>query len=87
MDFIGVGFPEVVVILLIAILAVGPRRLPELARKMGQMANKFRMTTTELTRSITAEIEEDKNELRSQHKGIKSTLEDIASEIKDKDNQ
>jgi Sec-independent protein translocase protein TatA len=31
MDFLGIGLPELIVVLLIAVIAVGPRRLPELA--------------------------------------------------------
>lgn len=36
------GFLEIVVVLVITLLVVGPERMPEVARKAGQMVGKFR---------------------------------------------
>ena len=83
MDIIGIGFWEIIVILVVAVIIVGPRRLPEIARKMGQIMGKFRMTTTELTRSITAEVEEEANQMHSEGHGLKKELNDIVEEAKE----
>ena len=37
-----VGFPEVVVLLVIALVIFGPRRLPELGRSLGEGIRSFR---------------------------------------------
>ena len=37
----NLGFPELVVILLVALLVLGPKRLPEVARAMGQAVRAF----------------------------------------------
>ena len=81
MDIIGIGFWEVIVILVVAMLVVGPRRLPEVAIKLGQMARKFRMTTTELTRSITAEVEEESSEFETDRTNLRNELDNIVSEF------
>lgn len=87
MDFAGVGFSEIVVILVIAMLAVGPRRLPEIARKMGQMANKFRMTAAELTRSVTAEVEEERSEMSAAGREMKDTVNQAVREAAEEEEE
>ena len=37
----NLGFPELVVILLVALLVLGPKRLPEVARALGQAVRAF----------------------------------------------
>ena len=37
MDFLGVGFAELIFILIIAMMVFGPRRLPEIAAKAGKI--------------------------------------------------
>ena len=82
MDIIGIGFFEVIVILVVAMVVVGPRRLPEVAAKLGQLLRKFRMTTTELTRSITAEVEEESREIKTQSANLKEELNEITKDLK-----
>ena len=38
----NIGFPELLVILVVAFLCIGPRRLPELARALGEAVRAFR---------------------------------------------
>ena len=44
----GIGMPELVVILVVALVVLGPRRLPELARTLGKAMAEFRRSTTEI---------------------------------------
>ncbi|MDY6911964.1 MAG: Sec-independent protein translocase protein TatB [Chloroflexota bacterium] len=79
MDFIGIGFPEIVLILVIALLLVGPRRLPEVARTMGKAMRKFKLATTELTRSLTEEIDSETRDIK---KDIREAAEEVAFDAK-----
>jgi len=54
----NLGAPEMVFILLLALLIFGPKRLPQLGRTMGKAMGEFRRATTELQRSINLDIEE-----------------------------
>ena len=48
----GVGFQELLVILVIALLVFGPKKLPELARSMGKAFAEFRRASTELRQHL-----------------------------------
>jgi Tat protein translocase TatB subunit len=44
----GIGMPELVVILVVALVVLGPRRLPEVARTIGKAMAELRRQTTDL---------------------------------------
>jgi len=46
------GWPEILVILLLVLLLFGAKRLPELARSIGQSLNEFRKAKDEFDREI-----------------------------------
>lgn len=49
----GIGFPELVLIMIVALIAIGPDRLPELARALGKAYVEFRKAGEELKKTIT----------------------------------
>lgn len=53
----NIGFPELIVIFVVALLVFGPRRLPELGRSLGRGLAEFRRASTELKNSIEREID------------------------------
>ena len=58
-----IGGPEMVVILIVALLIFGPRRLPDLARSLGKGLSELRRTSTDLRRTLEREIHlEDQEE-------------------------
>jgi TatA/E family protein of Tat protein translocase len=54
--FGSLGLPEILFILVIALLVFGPRRLPEIGRTIGKALGEFRRATTDLKRSIDTEV-------------------------------
>ena len=61
MDLMGVGTAEVLMILLVAILVIGPGKIVEFARTMGKIMHTIKKASFDLTSSITKELElEDK---------------------------
>ena len=48
----GLGFTEILVILVVALLVFGPDRLPELARSLGRGLAEFRRASNDLRRSV-----------------------------------
>lgn len=51
-----VGWQEILLILVLALLVFGPRRLPELGRTLGRALAEFRRATADLKRTLNAEI-------------------------------
>jgi TatA/E family protein of Tat protein translocase len=45
----GIGVPELLVILVVALLVLGPKRLPEVAKALGKGLAEFRKATADLT--------------------------------------
>jgi sec-independent protein translocase protein TatA len=53
----NIGFPEMVLIFIVALLVFGPKRLPELGRSLGKGLSEFRRASSDLKNSIEREIE------------------------------
>jgi len=51
-----IGFPEMVVILVVALIIFGPRKLPELGRSLGRSINEFKRASNELRNTLDDEI-------------------------------
>ena len=51
----GIGLPELIVIFVLALLVLGPQRLPELARALGRGLKELQRTTQAIKEEIDAE--------------------------------
>lgn len=52
----SLGVPELLFILVIALLIFGPRKLPEIGRTLGRALGEFRRATSDLKRTLDAEM-------------------------------
>jgi sec-independent protein translocase protein TatB len=61
----GIGMPELLLILVLALIVLGPKKLPEVARALGKGMAEFRRATDELKeefRQMEREVEESSPE-------------------------
>jgi TatA/E family protein of Tat protein translocase len=71
----GMGMPEILLILAIALIVIGPQKLPELAKSLGRAMNEFKRATNEL---------KDSMDLDGDLKDVKKSFNDIQSNLKKK---
>ncbi len=76
----GIGTTELMVILVVALIVVGPKKLPQIARTMGKAFGEFRRVSTDLHRTINTEIEREERTQREKEEKKK-----LAQEAKDKE--
>jgi Tat protein translocase TatB subunit len=70
----GIGMPEMLLILAIALIVIGPKKLPDLAKSLGRAFAEFKRATSELKESL---------EIDSELKDIRTTFNGMSNEIKD----
>ena len=64
----GIGMPELVVIMVVALIVLGPKRLPEAAKGLGRALREFRHAPSSLTEEINdAQIMLDEETREAQH--------------------
>jgi Tat protein translocase TatB subunit len=54
------GGPEILLILVIALIVFGPRRLPDIGKSLGKMMVEFRRASNDFRRTVEEEVEADK---------------------------
>jgi sec-independent protein translocase protein TatB len=70
-----VGFSEIVVIAVVALIVIGPERLPKVARTLGHMFGRLQRYVNEVKADINREMELD--ELRKLQTEVQSAARDI----------
>ncbi len=68
----GIGMPELLVIAVIALLVVGPKKLPDIAKALGKGLSEFRKVTESATDTIKETLKTD--ELKKDMDGFKDSL-------------
>ncbi|MCS6925969.1 MAG: Sec-independent protein translocase protein TatB [Candidatus Binatia bacterium] len=49
----GIGVPELLVIMIVALIVLGPKRLPEVAKGLGRALAEFRRATSDLSEELS----------------------------------
>jgi sec-independent protein translocase protein TatB len=76
---------EMIIIALLALVVLGPKRLPELARKVGQWSAELRQAARDITQGLEAEVEDLKKvgeDLKAPVDEIIKPLKEISDEMK-----
>ncbi len=79
----GIGMPEMILILAVALIVIGPKKLPDLAKSLGRALGEFRKATRELKDSI--DIDDELQEARASFDTLKHDIDVAADETVSRD--
>ena len=71
----GLGWQELIIILVIALIIFGPRKLPEIGKSLGQAISDFRSTTKKATDEAKKEIRDIENSISDSVNGTNTAVE------------
>jgi|SRR5215467_9483896 len=61
----SLGWPEILIILVVALIIFGPRKLPELGKTLGESLAQFRRASEDFKRTWEAEVEYEKTRVET----------------------
>ena len=76
-----IGFSEMIIMAIIALVVVGPERLPKLARQIGEWMGKLQRYVADVKTDLNRQMELE--ELRNLQKEVKSAATDIESSMRE----
>ena len=73
----GIGMPEMILILAIALIVIGPKKLPDLAKSLGRAMREFKRATNEFkeTMQIDSEVAEVKKAFDGINEDVKKAVD------------
>ena len=69
----GIGMPEMILIFAVALIVIGPKKLPDLAKSLGRAFGEFKKATSDLKDSL--EVDTDFSD-------VTKTFDDVTDDIK-----
>ncbi len=74
--FGSIGMPELIIILTIALIIFGPRKLPELGRSLGKSLSEFKRASNELKNTLDEEIRLEEQRSTERQRAPESSVEE-----------
>lgn len=73
----GIGVPEIIIILAVALIVIGPKKLPDLAKTVGRAMGELKKATTDFKESIKIddELKDVKKAFDDMNKDIRETVD------------
>ena len=79
----GIGMPEMLVILAIALIVIGPSKLPEIARSLGKGYAEFSRSMRQVRKNfddMTSDFEEEKELITNPRAALDNTIKNVFSD-------
>ncbi len=78
----GIGMPEMILILAVALIVFGPKKLPELGKSLGRALGEFKRATNDIKESIQIDtgLDEVRDKFKDMGKDLKRSLDEKPTE-------
>ena len=80
----GLGMPEILLLMAIALMVIGPKKLPDLAKTLGRAMGEFKKAAQDFKRSI--DMEETVKQFEEPTKTVRETISEITDPLGKKKN-
>jgi sec-independent protein translocase protein TatB len=77
MNFYGVGLPEIILILVLTLIVVGPQRLPELAAQLARLVRQTRRYAGQVTSQLKYEL----GDVTQDYEALRRELQQLRQEL------
>lgn len=76
----GIGMPELILVFVIAVIVIGPKKLPDLARALGKGVAEFRKATDEI--KVNLDLGGVEDELKGMGEGLADSVSGLINGAK-----
>lgn len=80
--FPSIGVPELILILVVALIIFGPGKLPEVGKSLGKSIREFRLSSRDIVEDVTESAKEIKEEVQEASKALKEESKALKEEGK-----
>ncbi len=77
MNFFGIGLPELILVMVLALIVFGPQRLPELAAQLGRLVRQTRRYTGQITSQLKYEL----GDLTQEYESLRQEVQQLRREL------
>ena len=71
----GIGSTELFIIIVVALIVIGPKKLPDLMRTLGKGMAEFKRVSSDVKETFDKEVKKAEKEIKEEEKKVKETVE------------
>lgn len=77
----GIGMPELVLIFIVALLVIGPQKLPEVLKALGRGLAEFKRATNEIKYTVEMEVDRISEETKDLKQELQKEVQDVSQRM------
>ena len=78
MNFLGIGLPEIILIMVLTLIVVGPQRLPEVAVQLARLIRQARRYAGQ----VSGQLREELGDLMQDYEALRQELHELREELR-----